>query len=91
MNNSCKKTNDDNISPDSNKELLLCHSKISSSGSELELNVKYNNNTNHDKNNILYGNSITIVKPRNIGKVSAFLYIKDFPLIIIGPDCKLYN
>jgi hypothetical protein len=37
---------------------------------------------------LVYGASIDIRKPTNIGSVKAFLYIKDFPLIIIGPDCK---
>ena len=26
--------------------------------------------------------------PRKIGKTWGFLYYKDYPLIIIGPDCK---
>ncbi len=39
---------------------------------------------------LIYGTSINIHNPRKIGLVRAFLYIKDFPLIIIGPDCK-YN
>ena len=39
---------------------------------------------------LVYGAYIDIHKPKNIGAVKAFLYIKDFPLIVIGPDCK-YN
>ena len=88
MNDNCKKSTDDNISPDYDQKLLSGHCKINSSESELAFNIKVNNN---DKENLLYGNSITIVKPRNIGKIKAFLYIKDYPLIIIGPDCKLFN
>lgn len=44
---------------------------------------------NIDKSNeLLFGTSINITKPRKIGSVYAFFYIKGFPLIIIGPDCK---
>ena len=90
MNNNFNKTTDNNISPDIKQELLPGHSKVNSSSSaELDLNIKVDNN--NDKENLLYGNSITITNPRNVGKVYAFLYIKKYPLIIIGPDCKLNN
>ena len=37
---------------------------------------------------LIFGQSISISKPRKIGAVYAFLYINYYPLIIIGPDCK---
>ena len=37
---------------------------------------------------LLYGNSINEIKPKNIGKLFAFFYINEKPLILIGPDCK---
>ena len=37
---------------------------------------------------LVYGASIDMHNPRNLGLVKAFLYIKGFPLIVIGPDCK---
>ena len=44
-----------------------------------------------NKNNELFGNDIKIINPKKIGNVYAFLYFKDYPLIIIGPDCKKIN
>ena len=39
--------------------------------------------------NILNENiNIHTSNPRKIGKTWGFLYYKDYPLIIIGPDCK---
>ena len=37
---------------------------------------------------LLYGNSINDLKPKRIGKLFAFCYINEKPLILIGPDCK---
>ena len=37
---------------------------------------------------IVYGNSINDLIPKRIGKLFAFLYINQKPLIMIGPDCK---
>ncbi len=42
---------------------------------------------NNFKNEI-YGNSIFLKSPTNLGNTKAFFYIKNTPLIIIGPDCK---
>ena len=37
---------------------------------------------------LLYGNSINEIKPKHIGKLFAFFYFNEKPLILIGPDCK---
>ena len=37
---------------------------------------------------LVFGTSIDIHNPRKMGAINAFLYIKGFPLIVIGPDCK---
>jgi hypothetical protein len=37
---------------------------------------------------LLYGNSINEIKPKHIGKLFAFFYVNEKPLILIGPDCK---
>ena len=37
---------------------------------------------------LLYGNSINDLKPKYLGKLLAFFYINEKPLILIGPDCK---
>ena len=45
----------------------------------------YRISENKDK---LYGNDINDKKPRKLGKLRALLYIKDYPLIAIGPNSK---
>ena len=40
-----------------------------------------------NENRTLFGNVLSITKPNKLGKTIALLYIKDFPLITIGPDC----
>ena len=46
---------------------------------------------NQDNNNILlYGNDINNLNPKYIGKMRSFFYIKNEPLITIGPDCKFF-
>lgn len=40
------------------------------------------------KNLLLYGNNINDLTPKHLGKLFAFFYINQKPLIIIGPDCK---
>ena len=37
---------------------------------------------------LLYGNNINDLKPKKIGKLYAFLYISNKPLIVIGSQCK---
>ena len=34
-----------------------------------------------------FGNDASIMKPHKLGKTRALLYIKDFPVITIGPNC----
>ncbi len=34
----------------------------------------------------LYGNDITIKKPSKLGELRILLYLKDYPLIAIGPQ-----
>ena len=39
-------------------------------------------------NNTLYGNNITIKNPKKIGEMKVLFYFRDYPLIVIGPECK---
>lgn len=64
---------------------------------ELEVDTNQQNNLNYSmikeeenkfSTSLLYGNSINDLKPKNLGKLFAFLYINEKPLILIGPDCK---
>lgn len=41
--------------------------------------------------NIIYGNDYNIKKPKKLGNSYAFCYIKDWPLITIGPNCIIYK
>lgn len=64
---------------------------------ELEVDTNQQNNLNYSmikeeenkfSTSLLYGNSINDLKPKHLGKLLAFLYINEKPLILIGPDCK---
>ena len=57
---------------------------------EIALNVEKHNQdkTEGSKPYLLYGNHIENLKPKYLGKARAFLFINNYPLIIIGPDCK---
>ena len=44
---------------------------------------------NEDKESpLLYGNDINNMYPKYLGKMLSFIYVKNQPLISIGPDCK---
>ena len=58
---------------------------------EISLKVNENNDPNRNlkvKNYLLYGNHIENLHPKYLGKARSLLYINNYPLIIIGPDCK---
>ena len=64
-------------------------------GKEIDINNKsklespiIKEEQNNYNSSLFYGNSINNLTPKRIGKLFAFLYIKQKPLIIIGPDCK---
>ena len=43
-----------------------------------------------EKGNKLYGNDINIKRPRNLGNLRAYFYIKDYPLIVMGPKRNIF-
>ena len=43
-----------------------------------------------DNNTLLYGNDINNLYPKYLGKMLSMIYIKNQPLITIGPDCKFF-
>ena len=47
-------------------------------------------NSSIPDSDLIYGSPINIFYPRKIGKMKAFFYIYNFPLIVIGPDCKYF-
>lgn len=91
-------TNDSNISLEIHKkqynEVDLISSnrrKIKSTYiSDAEINSidKFPKKTEGIPIDLVFGVPIDKHKPRKLGSVKAFCYIKEFPIIIIGPDCK---
>ena len=59
-----------------------------SSGISNSKEDKIDKNNTEISNELLFGISINVRQPRKLGSVNAFFYIKGFPLIVIGPDCK---
>ena len=43
-----------------------------------------------ESKNTLYGNNIIIKNPKKIGKMRVLFYCNNYPLIVIGPECKYY-
>ena len=91
-------SNIQDISPSIETELSVMNSTTISNNEE-EIIEKENNATQpiivEEQNNILnenlfYGNNINDLKPKFLGNMRAFLYYKNNPLIIIGPDCKYF-
>ncbi len=51
-------------------------------------NKKEEEKEKEEMNKLKENINIHTSNPRKIGKTWGFLYYKDYPLIIIGPDCK---
>jgi hypothetical protein len=88
-------TNDSNISLEIHKkpnilydevDLISSNRRVKNSTS-IVISPK-NKKKENSSEDFVYGTSIDIHNPRNIGATKAFLYINGFPIIIIGPDCK---
>lgn len=84
------------ISDDNSSEIEMT-SKISTS--EETNSDKENNNYNYSRadkitieniEDLIFGNPINQNKPLHLGNTITLLYIKDSPLIVIGPDCKIF-
>ena len=54
----------------------------------LNININNSNNNKSTKSYLLYGNHIDNLHPKYLGRAKALFYINNYPLIIIGPDCK---
>ena len=84
------------ISDDNSSEIEMT-SKISTS--EETNSDKENNNYNYTRadkvtiekiEDLVYGNPINQNSPLHLGNTITLLYIKGSPLIVIGPDCKIF-
>ena len=42
--------------------------------------------SNNENGNKLYGNDINIKNPKKLGNLRVLLYIRDYPLIVLGPN-----
>ena len=75
------------ISNDTNtSEIIIPEKDIVAKKNRIS-NISLENST-YTPSELVYGVSIDVNNPRKIGAVNAFFYINNFPLIIIGPDCK---
>ena len=59
---------------------------------ELDILEESGNNSelNREKRNKFCGNDINIKRPKKLGNLRAYFYIKDYPLIVIGPNCNIF-
>jgi hypothetical protein len=72
---------EDNAGDDSPRRI------IKEEETSLKININ-NSKIKPNKSYLLYGNHIDNLHPKYLGRSRAFLYINNYPLIIIGPDCK---
>ena len=56
----------------------------------IEKEEEQKKNEEEEENILLYGNDINNLYPKYLGKMRSFFYIKNQPLITIGPDCKFF-
>ena len=56
----------------------------------IEKEEEQKKNEEEEENILLYGNDINNLYPKYLGKMLSFIYIKNEPLITIGPDCKFF-
>ena len=65
-------------------------SNDSTSDIDNKLNIPIITNEKEQKTILLYGNDINNLYPKYLGKMLTLIYIKNKPLIAIGPDCKFF-
>ena len=56
----------------------------------LENSEKGGKENRGNKDKLIYGNDINIKNPKRLGNLRALLYINDYPLIVIGPNCNKF-
>ena len=75
------------LTPDPSMELSTSISTDNSKSEELNKSKDQENQILKQNISLLYGNDYKIKKPKKLGKSFVFYYIKDWPLLTIGPDC----
>lgn len=72
-------TEDENSQRNLRKDLNNSISFVSTSSENVRISVS------------VFGNDIKVERPLKIGKCFAFLYFKGFPIITLGPECKIFT
>ena len=85
-------------SNDSTEDKIINEEKLDDDNDNDKLNIpiiekeqeEQKKNVENDNNLLLYGNDINNLYPKYLGKMLSMIYIKNQPLITIGPDCKFF-
>ena len=84
-------------SNDSTEDKIINEEKLDDDNDNDKLNIpiiekeqEIQKNNVEDNNILLYGNDINNLYPKYLGKMLSMIYIKNQPLITIGPDCKFF-
>jgi hypothetical protein len=85
-------------SNDSTEDKIINEEKLDDDNDNDKLNIPIiekeqeiqKNNVENENNLLLYGNDINNLYPKYLGKMLSLIYIKNQPLITIGPDCKFF-
>ena len=82
---------------DSTEDKIINEEKLDDDNDNDKLNIpiiekeqEEQKNNVEDNNILLYGNDINNLYPKYLGKMLSMIYIKNQPLITIGPDCKFF-
>ena len=82
---------------DSTDDKIINEEKLDDDNDNDKLNIpiiekeqEVQKNNVEDNNTLLYGNDINNLYPKYLGKMLSMIYIKNQPLITIGPDCKFF-
>ena len=83
---------------DSTDDKIINEEKLDDDNDNDKLNIpiiekeqeEQKKNVENDNNLLLYGNDINNLYPKYLGKMLSLIYIKNQPLITIGPDCKFF-
>ncbi len=75
------------LTPSPSMELSTSISTDNSKSEELNKSKDQENQILKQNISLIYGNDYKLKNPKKLGNSFVFWYIKDWPLITIGPDC----
>lgn len=76
-----------NLTPSPSMELSTSSEKTIEEEKEKKSDLENQNLKEIKSTELIYGNDYKIKKPKKIGNSIVLWYIKDWPLLTIGPDC----